>query len=285
VPLQIYETTGGRFDAVTNPAPGTVAVGTGTLTFQSCSAAALAYTFTGGSSSGASGAINLSRIGPTPQGCAVMLAEGLWRGTAPNNRTFFAIVLNDGTYYIGYSLAGAASLSGAVHGSGSAADGVFSSSNATDFSFRFGGFGFASSSVTGTYVPHSSLQLTSGTFAVSATYDAAYEKPASLAALAGSYKGFAGHLDDPWSMKASIDSSGVISASSTADCQFSGSVTPRASVNVFDFKIKTTGGVCIGGPGHTASGILYYDEATQQFYAFAPFDLGGGDMFFLTGAK
>jgi hypothetical protein len=69
VPLQIYETTGGRFDAVTNPAPGTVAVGTGTLTFQSCSAATLAYTFTAGSSSGMAGTITLSRIGPVPSGC------------------------------------------------------------------------------------------------------------------------------------------------------------------------------------------------------------------------
>ena len=33
----------------------TVAVGTATLTFQSCSAATLAYTFTGGSSAGAAG--------------------------------------------------------------------------------------------------------------------------------------------------------------------------------------------------------------------------------------
>jgi hypothetical protein len=68
-PLQIYETTGGRFDAVTNPAPGTVAVGTGTLTFQSCASASLNYTFTAGSSSGMTGTIALSRIGPVPSGC------------------------------------------------------------------------------------------------------------------------------------------------------------------------------------------------------------------------
>jgi hypothetical protein len=70
VPLQFYETAGGQFDAVTVPAPSTVAVGTGTLTFLSCSGASLAYTFTGGSSSGTSGTINLSRIGPIPTGCA-----------------------------------------------------------------------------------------------------------------------------------------------------------------------------------------------------------------------
>ena len=67
--VQLYETTGGVFNAAA-PAPSTVVVGTGTLTFQSCSGATLDYNFTGGSSAGASGAITLSRIGPLPQGCA-----------------------------------------------------------------------------------------------------------------------------------------------------------------------------------------------------------------------
>jgi hypothetical protein len=42
-------------------------VGTATLAFQSCSQA-LSYAFTGGSSSGTSGSINLSRVGPIPAG-------------------------------------------------------------------------------------------------------------------------------------------------------------------------------------------------------------------------
>ena len=66
---QIYETTGGSFDTSTNPAPNTVAVGSGTVAFQSCSSATLSYTFTGGSSSGKSGTIALSRVGPVPPGC------------------------------------------------------------------------------------------------------------------------------------------------------------------------------------------------------------------------
>jgi hypothetical protein len=70
IPLQLYETTGGVFDTVTTPGPTTAVVGSGTLTFVGCASATLAYTFTGGSSHGASGTINLTRIGPTPQGCA-----------------------------------------------------------------------------------------------------------------------------------------------------------------------------------------------------------------------
>jgi hypothetical protein len=68
IPFTFYETTGGTFDSVIG-VPHSVPVGTGTLIFQSCSGARLDFNFTGGSSSGTSGAIALSRIGPVPQGC------------------------------------------------------------------------------------------------------------------------------------------------------------------------------------------------------------------------
>jgi hypothetical protein len=69
IPVQIYETTGGRFDTSTPPGQTTVPVGTGTMAFQSCSAATFSYTFTGGSSVGSSATIPLVRVGPVPPGC------------------------------------------------------------------------------------------------------------------------------------------------------------------------------------------------------------------------
>ena len=69
IPVTIYETTGGMFDTPTPPGQKTVPVGTGTMAFQSCSAATFSYNFTGGSSSGLSGTITLSRVGPVPPGC------------------------------------------------------------------------------------------------------------------------------------------------------------------------------------------------------------------------
>lgn len=68
IPVTLYETTGGIFDSTAATA-SSGAVGTGTLAFQNCSSATLNFKFTGGSSSGASGSIALSRIGPVPQGC------------------------------------------------------------------------------------------------------------------------------------------------------------------------------------------------------------------------
>jgi len=70
IPVRIYQTTGGMFDMPTVPPPTTVQVGTGTLGFQSCTSATFNYNFTGGSSSGLSGTIALSRVGPVPQGCS-----------------------------------------------------------------------------------------------------------------------------------------------------------------------------------------------------------------------
>ena len=69
IPVTIYETTGGMFDTPTPPGQQTVPVGTATLAFQSCSAATFSYTFTAGTSSGASGTITLQRVGPVPPGC------------------------------------------------------------------------------------------------------------------------------------------------------------------------------------------------------------------------
>lgn len=63
----IYASSGGVFN---NPAHvTTTAVGSGTLTFQSCSTATLAYTFTAGENNGRSGTIALQRATPTPAGC------------------------------------------------------------------------------------------------------------------------------------------------------------------------------------------------------------------------
>jgi hypothetical protein len=69
IPITLYETTGGVLDAPTTPPPNTIPVGTGTLAFQGCANATLAFNFTGGSSSGKSGSISLVRVGSVPSGC------------------------------------------------------------------------------------------------------------------------------------------------------------------------------------------------------------------------
>jgi len=69
VAVQLYETTGGMFDAPSVPPPVTASVGTGTLAFEGCGKATLAFAFTGGTNAGKSGTITLGRVGPVPAGC------------------------------------------------------------------------------------------------------------------------------------------------------------------------------------------------------------------------
>lgn len=69
-PLTLYETTGGVFDTPTPIAQATVAAGTATVTFASCTSAQLTFDFTSGSNAGHAGMIALSRVGPVPAGCA-----------------------------------------------------------------------------------------------------------------------------------------------------------------------------------------------------------------------
>jgi hypothetical protein len=69
IPVLIFETTGGVFDTPTPPGQKTAPVGTGTMAFQSCSAATFSYSFTRGSSNGVSGTIVRQRVGPVPKGC------------------------------------------------------------------------------------------------------------------------------------------------------------------------------------------------------------------------
>jgi DNA-binding beta-propeller fold protein YncE len=69
IPATIYETIGGIFNTAMPAGQQTLAVGAGTLAFQSCTTATFSYQFTGGSSSGLSGVVTLSRVGPVPPGC------------------------------------------------------------------------------------------------------------------------------------------------------------------------------------------------------------------------
>jgi hypothetical protein len=69
VTVKIYSTTGGVFNT---PGSGTTTqVGSGSLTYTSCSNLTLSYSFTAGSNSGLAGTMNLQRIGTVPAGCSL----------------------------------------------------------------------------------------------------------------------------------------------------------------------------------------------------------------------
>jgi len=69
IPLSLYETTGGLFNSIA-PVAMTAQVGMGRLTFTSCHAATLSFSFIAGSNAGQAGSIDLARVGPAPASCA-----------------------------------------------------------------------------------------------------------------------------------------------------------------------------------------------------------------------
>ncbi|MGH8123567.1 MAG: hypothetical protein ACREPT_12440 [Rudaea sp.] len=67
--VPIYSSSGGTFNA--GGGTTTVPVGTANISFASCNAMTLAYTFSAGPNQGLSSTINLQRVGPVPAGCAL----------------------------------------------------------------------------------------------------------------------------------------------------------------------------------------------------------------------
>jgi len=71
IDLTLYDTTGGTFDSDATTVT-TTPIGTGTLTFTSCTTATLDYTLTTGELAGQSDTIPLTRLGSTPASCSTI---------------------------------------------------------------------------------------------------------------------------------------------------------------------------------------------------------------------
>jgi len=67
--IGIYSTSGGAFNV--GGGVSTQQVGTAKVTYTSCSAMTLSYTFTAGANQGLSGTIDMQPVGPVPEGCSL----------------------------------------------------------------------------------------------------------------------------------------------------------------------------------------------------------------------
>jgi hypothetical protein len=223
-------------------------------------------------------------------GSSAMAAKGMWTGTTSLGESVRTIILDDGTYYIVYSSPGGGRDAGVLQGSASAAGGQLTSSDGMDFPIAIGAETLGSATpvtLGGTYVANGTLQLTvvegTVTRTLTATYDASYDQPASLAAVAGSYSGYTGHAGGALNATFAVDSGGRLTGKNSA-CSFAGTLTPHGSVNVFDFTVSAAhAATCIFGGG-PISGILYYDATSRTIRGLAPFDLRS-DQWYIVGTK
>lgn len=169
--------------------------------------------------------------------------QGFWQGTSATGNDISAVILENGQYYSIHSQAG--TIYGANFGFINAVGNKFSGS--LDNIFIPGGQNLThTATLSGAFNPKSTLQgvaVYSNNIVVSfnATYNSAYDNPASMSAIAGNY---VGPYREGETATMNIDIAGNVSGTTTAPgatlpkCLITGSVAPRPSgKNVYDLTL------------------------------------------------
>ena len=212
-------------------------------------------------------------------------AAGVWTGTTSQNEPATVIILEDGTFYAPYADSSVGNPGAIFQGSASVANGAFASSDGMHFVLGRSTKQVAPASLTGSYVPGTSLLLDvadhRGTRTLSAAFVAQSNQPATLAAIAGTYLGSSGHAPGSIVVNFDVDANGKLTGSN-AICAFEGTAVPRPGVAVFDLTIAGGGG-CVFGR-ETLHGILYYNAALRELAGYAAFDKRR-DLYFIRGTK
>ena len=215
-------------------------------------------------------------------------AEGLWNGITSNGRAMSALVLDDGAYWVLYSLLGNhAVIAGAVQGNGNSQNSAFTSSNGRDFNLE--GLGISAVTVNANYVMRDrlsgSLRYTGSGEVVSfsSSYDAAYDLTPSLGIIEGIYSGSAVTSGGVEFATVAISTSGGISGAGASGCTFSGTAAPRSQGNVYNVAVTFNGGICANGRD-TVTGVAYYDAGLKQLVS-AALNSGRSNGFIFAGTK
>lgn len=208
---------------------------------------------------------------PAPPANDTAIPEGLYAGMTSTGRTVTGLVLDDGTYYVIYSVAhNPAVIAGAVQGNATALNGSFTSTNAKDINLE--GLGVLSATVSASYATKTSFGGTiaypslNQTPTFTSSYDSRYELTPTMAAIAGTYTGRAGSPLGTESGTITIATSGVITAHGASGCNSTGAIAPRPNGNVYNASITLGGSPCLY-PGATFNGGAYYDATTKRLYA------------------
>jgi hypothetical protein len=288
--IGLYATSGGSFDR--HAPTTTVRVGTTRLTLHDCSHATLAWSFESGPNAGRSGTLELTRLTTPPAGCTVPQpaagsAEGYWTAATAVGEVRIIIPGNGEIYVVDRQGGADARL---VHGVLADNAGTLAAPD---------GRGFPVSSTPGEWPERRAIVDMSGTYAprqwlrlimreggrvrtLEATWDDAYDRPASAAAAAGSYLGIAGIQDGALDTQFAIAADGSLSGRNIM-CRLSGTLVPRGSTNLFDWELRGESPGCIfgAGPHH---GIAWYEPADRSFHSYVSW-LGGGNLQYTNGHR
>ena len=209
-------------------------------------------------------------------------AAGFWEGTASTGAAVSLAILEDGqtwgVYTSGNQIAGA--LYGVTASSGTTISGAGKDFNIPTRSIT-------SASYTGNFVANNRISLnSSGGGSLNATYVAAYDQPASLAALAGTFQGtgITGTTNGQ-AVPITVSATGAITVPGTLGCGASGTATPRPSgKNIFDISVTFSGTNCALGNGAVTTGVGYFNAATRRLSVLA-LNAAKSDGFIYVGQK
>ncbi|MEY8876735.1 MAG: hypothetical protein AB9M60_09535 [Leptothrix sp. (in: b-proteobacteria)] len=190
-------------------------------------------------------------------------AEGIWSGTFASGTSASFVVLENGdtwgVYVSNGVLVGAANATTTVNGS------TFSG---TERFYDLSTGQVTTGSYSGTAAAKSTLTTvdSAGGTSFTGTYVTAYDQPATLSAIAGSFSGTA-VVGGAGSQTASVSigANGAITVPSSGGCTTTGSITPRASgKNIYNVSLSFSGTGCVLGNGASTTGIAYYKVTTGQ---------------------
>jgi hypothetical protein len=200
-------------------------------------------------------------------------AEGLWIGSTSTSRTVTGIVLDNGTYWVLYSVPNVSALvAGVIQGTGTSLNGSFSSSDGIDFNLE--GKGINNATLSASYVARQSFNgsvsepILSQAFTFTSSYNAEYDQTPSMSTLAGTYAGIASVAGSDELATIVVNSSGVVAGTGSGGCQFLGTAAPRTKGNLYDLSVVFGGGVCPNGTS-AVTGIGYLDSSAKRLYIAA----------------
>lgn len=226
--------------------------------------------------------LGLAACGGGGDSGSVSSAEGIWSGVSSTGYKVDLVVLENGETWGVYTANNL--IYGALYGV-TLATGSNLTGTGSDFNIPYRTV--TSSNYTGNVSAKNAISVRSNSGAsFSGTYVAAYDLPASLSTLAGTFQGWAltGKTTSQ-SVTVTISSSGLVSMPASAGCTTSGSVSPRTGgKNIFNLGLNFSGVNCALGNGSSANGVLYYDTSSRQLLAMG-MNAAKSDGFIAFGTK
>ena len=184
---------------------------------------------------------------------------GLWLGTVSGNRNATAVVLDDGTYYMLYSVPGAPNaIAGLIQGTGDFRGAQFTSADARDFSWD--GRGTQAATVSAKISPKMAVSGTVNERPAAQNFTVSYQREfddiARLPILVGSYAGTVTFILGTRPAVFNVTAAGDVSTSING-CPITGRVVPRNDANAYDLTIVFGGAPCVF-PFAQFSGVAVY---------------------------